>query len=359
MTAAMLGAWSQARLMDSMDEASSETVLHQEASRLVTEEQYLLQSVVAKRGARDRRDLLTTQPRVIDALQQIAHSGDSDVSAFQRIVLEERLFQYGTAQVLSRLHRGHQKGAVLLAKRLEPRMRDIRSTVLRFDTLQGAQNAQQIDQARSRSREQSTATIALFLLGLLVLIATGRISRADRRMIEKMAAEDALTGLPNRTAFAAHTEHALREATVSGRQPTVLMVDLDGFKDVNDTLGHVVGDLLLVEVAQRLRDCVRDDDVVARLGGDEFAFLLRDISAGIGEDTAERIAAALRRPLVIHDIALDVEASVGITTATQGQDVTDLVRDADVAMYIAKENHLGYARFEGQSRDEATTRVTL
>jgi diguanylate cyclase (GGDEF)-like protein len=359
MTAAMFGAWSQARLMDSMNDASSETALHQEASRLVTQEQYLLQATVADGTDQDRPELAATQPLVIDALERIADRPDPDVRDFQRVLLEERLLQYGTTQILNRLDRGDRRGAVRLAESLEPRMAGIRSTVLRFDTQREEQNAGQIDQARSRSRILSTSTIALFLLGLLVLIATSRVTRADRRMIEKMAAEDALTGLPNRTAFTAHARRALREAGPTRPQPTVLMVDLDGFKDVNDTLGHAVGDLLLVEVAHRLRTCVRDEDVVARFGGDEFAFLLRDIAPNIGEDTAERIAAVLERPFVIHGITLDVEASVGITTAQPGQDVTDVVRDADVAMYVAKENHFGYSRFEEQTVDSAATRVSV
>jgi len=359
MSAAMLGAWSQARLMTSMNEASSAAMLHQNASRLVTQEQYLFQAVVADGSSQERPELRAVQPRVIDALQRIADSSDPDVAEFKRVLLEERLFQYGTSQVLALLDRGQQRAAVRLGDRLESRMQDVRTTVIRFDTEQQDQNAAQVDQATSRSRLLSTGTIALFVLGLLVLIATGRLSRADRRMIEKMAAEDALTGLPNRTAFAAHTEQALREARRSGRQPTVLMVDLDGFKDVNDTLGHLVGDQILVEVAQRLRTCVRDEDVVARFGGDEFAFLLRDISPTVGEDTAERIASVLERPFVADGLALDIEASVGIATAAPGHDVTEVVRDADVAMYVAKENHFGYSRFEDHTADSAATRVTL
>jgi len=359
MTAAMFGAWSQARLLDSTNQAASETRLHQEASRLVAQEQYLLQAVVADATRRERPELLAIQPRVIDALQKIADIPDEDVSGFPRVLLEERLFQYGASQVLSRMHRGHDRSALRLMERLEPRMSDIRTDVIDSGTKQAAENARKIDRASGRSRLLSTATIVLFLIGLIVLVAAGRVSRADRRMIEKMAAEDALTGLPNRTSFTAHTEHALREAARGQRQPTVLMVDLDGFKDVNDTLGHSVGDLLLVEVAQRLRTCVRDEDVVARLGGDEFAFLLQDIEPTIGEDTAERIAAVLERPFVINGIALDIEASVGITTAVPGQDVTDVVRDADVAMYVAKENHFGYSRFEEQLVDGAATRVTM
>jgi len=359
MTAAMFGAWSQARLMSAMNQASTEAQLHQEASRLVTQEQYLLQAIVADGSSQERPELLATQRRALAALERIADSRDSEASQFRRTLVEERLFQYATSQALLRLQRGDHRGAVRLMERSEPRMTDIRTTVLRFDNEQAAHNAAQVDQATTRSRLLSTGTIALFLLGLVVLAAAGWVGRGDRRMIERMAAEDALTGLPNRTAFGAHADHALRAAGRTDRQPTVLMVDLDGFKDVNDTLGHVVGDQLLVEVAQRLRGCVRGDDVVARFGGDEFAFLLRDTTPGTGEDTAERIAAVLEHPFVVNGVALDVEASVGITTATPGQDVTDLVRDADVAMYVAKENHFGYSRFEGEHLEGAATRVAV
>ena len=150
MTAAMFGAWSQARLMDSMNEASSATALHQEASRLVTQEQYLLQATVADGSRQDRPELLATQSRVIDALQRIADSPNRDVSEFRRVLLEEQLFQYGTAQVLTLLDRGDRRGALRLAEKLEPRMRGIRSTVLEFDSQQGLENAGQIDQAVRR-----------------------------------------------------------------------------------------------------------------------------------------------------------------------------------------------------------------
>jgi diguanylate cyclase (GGDEF)-like protein len=359
MSAAVLGAWSQARLLDQTSQASAETTQPQVASQLVAHEQYLLQAAVADPFHAEASTVRDIQPTVIDTLQQLARGSTDDASSFRDVLDQERLFQQATSDILSDLEQGKRAHALATIERLENLMSEIRTTLVDAANAHAAENAHKIDQATHRSHLLSTGTIVLFLFGLLVLGAAGWISRSDRRMIERMAAEDALTGLPNRTAFAAHAQHALRDAERTERHPTVLMVDLDGFKDVNDTLGHAVGDLLLVEVAQRLRTCVRENDIVARLGGDEFAFLLQGGAPSVGEDTAERIAAALARPFVIHGVALDIEASVGITTALAGQDVTDVVRDADVAMYIAKENNFGYSRFEAKHADGATTRVTL
>src|SRR3954449_12547748 len=124
--------------------------------------------------------------------------------------------------------------------------------------------------------------------------------------MERMAAHDSLTGLPNRTAFQARTEAALT-ATRSSTGVTVLMLDLDGFKEVNDNLGHHAGDLLLVDVARRLQGSVRGHDTVARLGGDEFAVLLADANPAAGEAAATRIGDAFNTPFVIDGITLDIE----------------------------------------------------
>ena len=268
--------------------------------------------------------------------------------------------QAAAAQILAYLAQGNSTVAVATIESQEALMGDVRATVLAQEADHTRTSAAQVARVTQTSRLLSIGMSVLFLLGLVVLGATGRKSRNDRRMIERMAAEDALTGLPNRTAFAAHTERALRAVREAGdRQPTVLMVDLNGFKDVNDSLGHHVGDLLLVEVAQRFRACVRSEDVVSRFGGDEFAFLVTDARPEVGEDTAVRIAKALARPFVIQHMKLDIEASVGITTAIPKQGVTDLVRDADLAMYVAKEHRLGYSRFEPSHLDNTATRVTL
>jgi diguanylate cyclase (GGDEF)-like protein/PAS domain S-box-containing protein len=156
--------------------------------------------------------------------------------------------------------------------------------------------------------------------------------------LEHQALHDGLTGLPNRTLFNDRLEHALAHASREGQSVAVLFLDLDNFKVVNDSFGHEVGDTLLVEVAQRLRACLRASDTVARLGGDEFTLLVEeDVDEPAAERLAERIAGALRAPVRVADHDIVVSASIGIALSTplQSRPAT-LLRKADTAMYQAK-----------------------
>jgi diguanylate cyclase (GGDEF)-like protein len=359
-SAAMLGTWSQAALLRSTKAAAAETQLHQQASSLVTHEYYLMQASVADPAGPEVDELLEIQPQVIASFERLSEPGVGGRSAtFAGLLDQELEVQAATAEILAGLEQGDSAAAAAILESQEDLMGEIRATVLAQEADQTRMNAAKISRATEASQMLAIGMTVLFLLGLIVLGVTGRKSRADRRMIETMAAEDALTRLPNRTAFAAHTERALLAAHNGVRQPTVLMVDLNGFKDVNDSLGHHLGDLLLVEVANRFRNCVGAQDVVSRFGGDEFAFLVRDAEPQAGEDTAARIAKALKRRFVIQGMTLEIEASIGITTAVAHQDVTDVIRDADVAMYVAKERHLGHSRFEPNQLDGTATRITL
>jgi len=153
--------------------------------------------------------------------------------------------------------------------------------------------------------------------------------------LEHQAFHDPLTGLANRALFRDRLQHA--SARRHEDVVTVLFVDLDDFKTVNDTMGHDIGDQLLVLVAERLRACVRWGDTVARLGGDEFAMLLDDGDAAEGQALGERILAALEVPFAVGGRELRVRASVGVVSAGHGEATADLLlQDADLAMYAAK-----------------------
>jgi diguanylate cyclase (GGDEF)-like protein len=160
--------------------------------------------------------------------------------------------------------------------------------------------------------------------------------RAAAQLIQQ-ALHDPLTGLANRTLFSDRLEHALG---LSSRRPTgvaVLICDLDDFKSVNDSLGHIAGDRLLTEVAVRLGGCVRPGDTVARLGGDEFALLLEDVKTpGEADAAAARLHHALRAPFTVEGKAVVAAASVGIALYTGLEDAGELLRNADLAMYEAK-----------------------
>ena len=152
--------------------------------------------------------------------------------------------------------------------------------------------------------------------------------------LRHQAFHDSLTGLANRALFGDRVEHALARRDRSPH--VVLLLDLDRFKLVNDSLGHAVGDELLVEAARRLHACVRTGDTVARLGGDEFAILLEDADLATAERQAARLLRALDAPMTIGGHSVVATASIGIARADLGVTAGDLLRNADVAMYRAK-----------------------
>jgi len=157
----------------------------------------------------------------------------------------------------------------------------------------------------------------------------------SRTELEHHALHDGLTGLPNRVLFMERLEHALARAHRPQSSVSVLYVDLDDFKTVNDTLGHEAGDRLLIVCAERLRTCVRAEDTVARLGGDEFGILLEDTAENAAA-TAERITRAFRDVWPVATGQVAVKASVGVATLDGEGEVDLLLRQADAAMYAAK-----------------------
>ncbi|HEY7631342.1 MAG TPA: EAL domain-containing protein [Thermoleophilaceae bacterium] len=176
----------------------------------------------------------------------------------------------------------------------------------------------------------------------------------------RQALTDPLTGLANRNLFLDRLEHALARSARNAAAVTVIFIDLDRFKLVNDTLGHAAGDALLVEVAARIRGCLRRAETAARFGGDEFAILLEDAADELAAaHVAERIAAALREPFDIADRELFTSASIGIALGTS-EEPEELLRNADVAMYRAKT--LGKNRceiFEPEMHSDVMDRLKL
>ena len=170
----------------------------------------------------------------------------------------------------------------------------------------------------------------------------------QKRLQEELAHQafhDPLTGLANTALFRELVEHALARSARQHVSTAVLFIDLDNFKTVNDSLGHTVGDQLLVAVTDRLRGCIRPSDTTARLGGDEFAVLVEEAAtASEVSAIAERIIAELRRPFAVSGTDLFVSASIGIAFGHGDLACDQLLRNADLAMYTAK--HRGRGRFE-------------
>lgn len=180
--------------------------------------------------------------------------------------------------------------------------------------------------------------------------------------LQRQALHDDLTGLPNRKLFVDRLRQALgRTRRRSGRKVAVLFMDLDGFKVVNDSLGHEAGDLLLTVVAQRLRRCLRPEDTLARFGGDEFVVLLGEVDdPHEAVRVAERITEELRRPFLLEGRRLFASASIGIGLGdARTKTGDDLLRDADTAMYRAKQSRAGYSVFDPAMYERAVKRLEL
>ena len=194
---------------------------------------------------------------------------------------------------------------------------------------------------KKQDRQSMWALMNLTLVGERIHATVVDISDRKRaeEQIEFHAYHDVLTNLPNRKLFTDRLTHSLSRARRSGKSLAVMFVDLDHFKSINDTLGHESGDELLLQMARRLRENIRDDDTVARLGGDEFTIILAELRHP--EDAinvAEKLIKAVERPLSISGTSIEVSASIGIAIyPDDGTDAESLLRNADSAMYRAKE----------------------
>ncbi|MFI5914090.1 putative bifunctional diguanylate cyclase/phosphodiesterase [Dactylosporangium sp. NPDC051541] len=193
------------------------------------------------------------------------------------------------------------------------------------------------------------ATLSTFAVGLAMIVVFAVVATGYQRRLVRQAMHDELTGLPNRSVFNARTAEALDAG------PSVLMLDLDRFKEVNDTLGHQYGDELLRQVAARTTAAVRTTDTVARLAGDEFAILLPATGAADATRLAERVQASLHRSFDLVDVTVDIEVSIGVASSPQ----EDLVRCADIAMYAAKDTKTGIVAYQPALHTEDSSRLQL
>jgi diguanylate cyclase (GGDEF)-like protein/PAS domain S-box-containing protein len=182
------------------------------------------------------------------------------------------------------------------------------------------------------------------------------------QLIWKQANFDTLTGLPNRDMFRDRLRQEVKKSDRENHPLALLLIDLDQFKEVNDTLGHEVGDLLLQEVSKRIRACIRESDTLARLGGDEFTVVLPDISVtGHIEDVALKIINRLAEPFQLGNEMVYISASLGITIyPNDADDIDALMKNADQAMYVAKgKGRNRYSYFTHSLQQEAQSRLRL
>lgn len=196
-------------------------------------------------------------------------------------------------------------------------------------------------------------------LGERVEIRTKELKQLNLEL-EQMALHDSLTGLPNRALILDRIEHGITLAKRKTSTLAVLMMDLDRFKEINDTIGHHAGDLVLVEVSKRLVGMLREEDTIGRLGGDEFAVILPDTSIDHSKLIARKILSALDQPILIKNNKLSVSASAGIALFPEhGFDQPTLLRHADVAMYNAKNKKSGFSIYSATQDQHSLDRLSL
>ncbi|KHD75976.1 putative bifunctional diguanylate cyclase/phosphodiesterase [Actinoplanes utahensis] len=241
------------------------------------------------------------------------------------------------------------------------------------EVLAAVRGGHQLDQLldfRARSHRHDEVLLELHCRDLRAeptvagLVITMRDVTEQRRLQNELthqAFHDAMTGLANRVLFNDRLRHAAARSARDGSVIGVLFIDLDDFKIVNDTLGHAVGDQLLIAVAHRIAGALRADDTAARLGGDEFAALVENVNdPGAVEETANRIFAALAEPIVTDAKPLYAAASIGITTTPEGSDADELLRQADLALYVAKgAGKNQWRRYQAHLHTEMVERLEL
>jgi diguanylate cyclase (GGDEF)-like protein len=205
--------------------------------------------------------------------------------------------------------------------------------------------------------------VVLVLLFVALVPILRRVTQRIRRQMEEIehrALYDELTGLPNRTLFRDRIEQAILVARREQRSATVMLLDVDRFREINDALGHETGDLLLREVGARLARELRASETFARLGGDEFGILLPTATTEEAARLAERVHAALEAPFALRGLPLEVATSIGVVAYPEhGDDVDTLLQRADVAMYVAKDAHAGTAVYDAEQDTNDAARLAL
>jgi diguanylate cyclase (GGDEF)-like protein len=211
------------------------------------------------------------------------------------------------------------------------------------------------------SSQTEVSLLAVCLASVTLVVAAARTQLAFSQLakmadLRSQARTDDLTGLPNRRAL--YSDVPLKLAALNGRPSALLLLDLDRFKEVNDSLGHDVGDRLLVHVSQRLAEQLNPEDLLARLGGDEFALLVSDTGPEQAMAVASRLRSALARPFTLEGITLQANVSIGIALyPDHAKDLTGLLRKADMAMYAAKAARAGHQIYAGTDDSHGDERL--
>ena len=308
-------------------------------------------------------NILGTQYYIARKNMESLASSPEEQAILTRIGGLTRDAQHDVQEVVEKLLKGEAINLQdAIASRVMPKQKLISDQVAELVALQKIQTTAAVSDAEVSYQTARSLMLSLgALASLMVVIVATLVSRKMAKQahdLEHQAFYDELTKLPNRALFLDRLTHVIAHSHREHISFAILLLDLDRFKEVNDTLGHDVGDELLKEVSNRLNSALRESDTVARLGGDEFVVLLEKLDFGHVPGVAKKVLKALERPFELAGQQVDVSASFGIAYfPDHGNDSVTLMQKADVAMYAAKRNHSEYEIYSGTQ--EQTTRTDL
>ena len=330
---------------------------YEQASRAVGAEESLERKYRLGPGPEIRTRYKAEAADLVQALGSVRQAGHAGDRVFvDRVLAEHRDYLISIDRMFAAVDRGDTASVLLIdAGQVDPIFNRIQKAVVEAAGRMHQVALAELAHLQRLETFNRQLTPVVFLVGLVLVAVLVSITRGHRRLLDVERAHavyhslhDILTGLPNRTLLADRFGQALRADARAGTRTGLLLLDLDRFKQINDTFGHHIGDEVLTQVGPRLAGVVRDVDTVARLAGDEFAVLLPNVgSVAAATAVAAKLCAALETPFHVEGIDHDVEASVGVVLSGEhGQDVPILLKRADIAMYTAKTQNLGVSVYD-------------
>jgi diguanylate cyclase (GGDEF)-like protein len=367
---ALWAAFSTNRAARQADRLSRLSDAYQQARFSVGAEESLERKYRLEPGATVQARFKAAANSLLAALHEVQRRGDvQDQVLVVRLEAQHARYLDGIERMFAAVDAGDDQRVLAIdGSETEPAFTAIEAQV---NTAADARHAQALAALRALRSTEATVMVATpiaFTVGLGLLAVFWAIVVGYQRRTEHQAAEnqhqalhDGLTGLPNRTLLRDRTGQAIRQADRELSPAALLLIDLDRFKEINDTLGHHYGDQLLIQVGERLQTVLREVDTVARLGGDEFAVLLPKIATAEGAIVvANKLHAALEEPFPIDKLTLDVEASIGLALyPDHGNDPDELLQRADIAMYAAKDTHTELVLFDAKLDQHSPRRLAL
>jgi diguanylate cyclase (GGDEF)-like protein len=339
------------------------------AKEAVAAEESLERKYRLERGPAIRARHSAAGADLVAALADVRALGSpADLSLVDTLQLEHSVYVKAIARMFAAVDRRDTDGSTQIdRKEVDPSFEVIEAQVSTAADTHAAAAVAAMSRLRHTESVVFGVTVAGFAVGLalvgtfaLVIVSYQRDLLRQSAINRHQATHDALTGLPNRVLFADRLSQALASAAGTGRSVGVMLIDLDRFKEVNDTLGHHYGDLLLSQVGPRVQAILGEAGTLARLAGDEFAVLLPGIDDAAAAAVAERVLGALHASFTLDELTVDLEASIGVAIAPwHGRLTEDVLRNADTAMYRAKQARAGIAVYDPDGEGPAPRRLLL